>query len=339
MKNPTLEEWKQLYEAAAEFKESQCWTWMYNDNIFGVEDPQTGQVAYCSIMGNAGQLIGVAAYLGDEGLLNLNKLLLTEDDNDDFNYTQRCFLFSYGDRDELETKDLKVIKALGLKFRGKGQWPQFRDYSPGLLPWFIDAEACRFLTHIIRQAVEVAARCKTNQNLLLDFSAKPKLLLRVPATGTDSLVWKDEYREVEAKARFLSFAISDEILLKRLKNLRGKSVAALEVETFYYPAPVAEKSGDRPYFPQMCLFVDHQNGMVLCYKNFMNLKEDGHQCLDGLVESIMHLGAIPAQMLVRKEETYYLFRDVCQQLGIELIQVDELELLGEVKEELFAFMD
>ena len=79
--------------------------------------------------------------------------------------------------------------------------------------------------------------------------------------------------------------------------------------------------------------------MVLCYKNFMNLKEDGHQCLDGLVESIMHLGAIPAQMLVRKEETYYLFRDVCQQLGIELIQVDELELLGEVKEELFAFMD
>ena len=336
MEKPSKQEWEQLYEAASQFKESLCWTWMYDGDIFAVEDPETGQVAYCSIMGNAGQLVGIAAYLGPEGLLNLTELLLFDNDHDEFRYKQKCLMLSYGDRGDLEAQDLKVIKDIGLKFRGRGQWPQFQDFSPGKLPWFLQGPQCRFLGQIIRQAVAVATRCKNNKDLLTNYPEELKMLVRVldRKKGT----WKDEYREARAMASYLSLAIRDELLLRKLHKFRGRPGGVLEVETFYCPTPVVEKKGERPFFPRMCTFVDHHSGMVLGYKNFTDLAEEGHQCLDGLIATITKLGAIPSQILVRKDESFYLFKDVCQQLGIELVQVEKLEFTQEVKAGLFEFM-
>lgn len=38
LKKPTLEQWEQLYNAASEFKQSECWRWMYDDDNFAVVD-------------------------------------------------------------------------------------------------------------------------------------------------------------------------------------------------------------------------------------------------------------------------------------------------------------
>ncbi len=45
---PTREEWSSLYQVAVDFKRSACWEWMYDDDIFGVVDPETGETAYKS---------------------------------------------------------------------------------------------------------------------------------------------------------------------------------------------------------------------------------------------------------------------------------------------------
>ncbi|GAB6172248.1 hypothetical protein JCM15765_17260 [Paradesulfitobacterium aromaticivorans] len=61
---PTIEEWRSLYEAAIAFKQSACWEWMYDDEIFGVVDPETGETAYCCVLGNAGEHFGLIALSG-----------------------------------------------------------------------------------------------------------------------------------------------------------------------------------------------------------------------------------------------------------------------------------
>ncbi len=65
---PTLEEYRQLYEAALAFKEEAPWEWMTEDQVFGVRDPETGEIGYASIMGMLGEHLALALYLGSAAL-------------------------------------------------------------------------------------------------------------------------------------------------------------------------------------------------------------------------------------------------------------------------------
>lgn len=46
---PTLEEFRRLYETAIAFKQDAPWEWMTEDKVFGIRDPETGQIGYASI--------------------------------------------------------------------------------------------------------------------------------------------------------------------------------------------------------------------------------------------------------------------------------------------------
>jgi hypothetical protein len=139
-KEPSLDEWRALYEAAEAFKKARCWEWMYKDDLFGVMDPETGEIAYCCIMGELGEHFALGAYLSPEGLQSIFDMAEKADDySPDLLFMQKCLMASFEDREDLEAKDREVIKELGLRFRGRNQWPRFRSYEPGLFPWFIDA--------------------------------------------------------------------------------------------------------------------------------------------------------------------------------------------------------
>lgn len=339
IKKPTTEEWQQLYEAAINFKKAGCWEWMYDTDIFGVMNPVTGETAYCCIMGNAGEHYAIAAYLGSEGLDSYFQLLSGEvsPEDPDSMLVQKCLMCSFEDREFLAPEDLKIIKGLGLKFRGRNEWPLFRHHEPGLVPWFINSEQCRFLTHILRQALDVSFRCKKDKKILQH--KNPFIfLVRVPQVDSkEDLSWKDAYLTAKPpKREYVSFTFSNDIDVKRLLKHKTNRGNALEVDIFFMPTPVKDK--DRPYYPKVCLFLDHVNGMIVSYEMLRDIKSEGWKCVEQLATLIRKNDMMPSKLLVSREEVYHLFSEVCKQLGINLEMVDRLVYMEEARYDMFNFL-
>lgn len=312
---PTLEEWKLIFEAGENFKQAACWDWMDENDIFGVKCPETGTIYYCSIMGGAGVHFGIAAYKGTAGL-NVFLEAMEGKASSELVYEQNCLMCSFEDREMMAKEDLQVIKSLGLKFRGRNQWIQFRDYSPGFYPWFINADQCRILTHILQQALQVSMSCRENKKHL--YRKEDKLFVRVLQKDvTEKAVWVDSYLRPEpSEVEFTVFRLQDEVLVRKLKNIKNDTGYMVEADMFYFPEPVQDEG--RPYFPMLCVLLDRGTGMVLASEMIANIGSDGHVFLSMILENILDSDRKPTAIYVSKPEVRALFNGLCEQIGVSL---------------------
>ena len=334
---PTLAEWRALYEAAVAYKKAECWEWMYNEDLFGVMDPETGEIAYCCIMGFLGEFHALGAYLGADGLETALEMLSDSDDegSPDNLFNQKCLIASFENRNDLANEDRVVIKELGLRFRGKNQWPLFRSYEPGLFPWFISAWECRFLTLVLQQALETALRCRAGKTIL-EHEGPRTFLVRVPREQGGKLKWVDQYLEAAQPVKeYVSVEITDELRLRKILSSRKKGQGIWEIDTFWVPFPVQEEKNARPYYPKIFLILDGSTGLILRYEAMKNIGEEGHLCIDAIIQ-LMDEGMIPSRIVVERDETYYLLVEACRQLNISLEKVAYLKLIPEIREKMLS---
>ena len=282
---PTPEEWKNLYQAAIELKKIECWKWLSDTDLFGVQDPASGIIGYCCIMGELKEVLGLVVYQGTEGLAGYLKIQSGKNTPDpiDFLLLQRCLTITFEGRKYLQEPDLKIVKSLGLKFRGQQDWPLFRNYQPGYLPWYLNREEALYLTALIPQVMEVALRIRENPDLLAS-PRKNSYLVRVPERVGETLAWKEAWLEpppVEKKEQDVPRV--DELRLQRIKKTVSRRQGVWEIDQFYSPSVVNE--GGRPYFPYVFLWVDHDTGLVLNVRvaELSNYQADFQEQLVGLL--------------------------------------------------------
>jgi hypothetical protein len=134
-KSPTTAEWKRLYELAAELKQLAPWEWMDETMIFGVENPDSGEIGFVSPMGMLGEHLSLGVYLGAEGLYGFWGFQEAGLEAEPFALFEIPQLqVSFENREGLEKQDRDVMKKLDLKFRGRQSYPIFRSIRPGFLP-------------------------------------------------------------------------------------------------------------------------------------------------------------------------------------------------------------
>ncbi|MFO7953108.1 MAG: SEC-C metal-binding domain-containing protein [Bacillota bacterium] len=337
-KEPTGKEWEALFSAARNFKEAKCWEWMDDNDLFGVKDPESEEVAYCSIMGKLGEHFALGAYLGAEGLYSFLRMQDSANPEEmrEHYFGQKCLMASFEDREQLSERDRSIIKEIGLKFRGRKQWPLFRSLKPGYYPWYITAWECRFLTVCLEQALEVARLCFESKTILDRFEKDRELmLLRTLQDKGQETVWVNEYHLPEVFSKEYSvYGISDEVTLRRLLNSLEKGSATWEVDLFYSLMPVQEKKDDRPYFPIIFLVADLSTGLLIGYTMLMDLKAEANEITETLINSIQSSEKIPNRIVAEKEETRFFLDKICSQLDIKLELVDQLQMIPEARAEL-----
>jgi hypothetical protein len=336
---PTLREWKELYQAAREFKELACWEWMLDSDNFGVQDSEIREVGYCCILGHLGEVFALAVYLGSEGLDGYLKTatgVFAPQSSHDILHLQRCLMASFEDRSSLQKKDLATINRLRLRFRGKSAWPLFRSYRPGHQPWHLTRAEALFLTLVLRQTMDVALRCRENPALL----KPPKegyYLVRVPANEEKGFSWKDTWYKPEPyKEPPPPSPHIDEIRLKRIKRGIATQQGTWEVDYFYGPMVIQEAPDERPFYPLVFLIVDSQAEYVLSVH-----LADRESCAEEFQEHFIDLAegvnTLPKKLLVARREAHALFQPVCAKLGIGIEIVPSLSALEDARHGMFDF--
>jgi len=326
-KSPTMNEWKSLYQAAEEFKKAEPWKWLWDQDLICVENPEDGTIGYCSIMGRNGEHYALGLYLGDNGMRGLYELIENAENisSNEIVHSQDCIMCSFDDREFVEKDDMKIIKELGLKYRGRNAWPVFRRYEPGYYPWVITDEECRFLTVALQQALIVAIEIKCG-NVKIDAENGKTIIRRVDKTTGE---WNSCNMElVVPTTSNVPMEINNDILIKKLSKLQKHRNTAIEVGNTYMPTPVRDND-ERPYFPKLFIAADANAGAILKCEIYQNIDDNGATIINKLSEMFMELG-LPSSIYVKNDGTAAIIGDLCYKVGVKINVKPALPMIDEL---------
>ncbi|MCC7550418.1 MAG: plasmid pRiA4b ORF-3 family protein [Methanobacterium sp.] len=324
-KSPSIQEWEDLYSVAVEFKKLKPWEWMWDDDIFGVLNSETEEIGYCCVMGGAGEFFGMSLYLGSEGLEGYFKIQFGEITSGDLEslYAQKCLMASFEDRDTVEDEDYQILRKLGLRFRGENSWPLFRSYLPNYMPWFLNSEEVKFLTLALEQTIHVSKRFQKNPDIL-----RPPMINQIMVRVRDDQGWQDEWREPSEENEVM-VGFVEEDALDEMFNLAHQGV--WEVDYSIFPEPVQDDPRERPYFPYIITWADHEHGMVM-NTTLAEPSQWGSIFSESLKEVMKSKGSLPQEILLRRNEIYNLMEGIASSLKIELTIVADLDIIDDAME-------
>jgi len=310
--NPSKTDWAKLYQTSIRFKEAAPWAWMKNEDLFAVEDPATGEIGYCSILGNGGQEFGLDIFMGDEGYAKYLRMMSDEPVSDDLTENIMTPLLSllFSDRKDLQTQDINVIRSLGLQFRGRNAWPMFRSQRPGYAPWFLDKAETVFLAFAVEQALVVAAEVGGRHLDLYEGADDNLILTRRRRDGGWEEYWSKAPKPQGERPS--TPPMISEALVRKMANKAGD----WELDMFVLPAPIGPMSG-RPYFP-LCFFaMERSSGLVVA-----NETSDPWIDLAGKRRTVIRIleeaDPPPRSINVRSNEVKMILQPITSRLGIDL---------------------
>ena len=327
--SPTIEEYRRLYEAANAFKQEAPWTWMTEDQLFAIRNPETGQIGYASVMGMLGEHLALALYLGSvalDGFWRMQYGAFRENPILPLEIPQ--LQASFEDRNTLNPKDREVIKSLGLSFRGKLEWPMFRSYVPGCTPWFVTPEETRFLTVALEQALNVSLRLREDPELL-EAPDEEEYLVRLQTKQG----WADAWLLPEPIPARPPQSVDSQRLAAMRRDFPRRRFT-LQADLFALRSQIKEKEDPRPYLPYILLVVEANSGMVLGTDLMIakpSLDAVWAQTQSGFLETVARLENIPSRIAVRDQRLYNLLTPIARGLGIRLRVSRRLPALDEAR--------
>lgn len=316
--------WKELFELTMAYRKLQPWKWIHSNEMFIVEIPGTGEVAYCSVLGMNGQHFGLGVHLGNDGLAYKMAVRDGRDDIQTVIEYERSLLLAFQARDELKTEDLRWIKKLGLRFRGRQEWPVFRSMSSGYYPWHFSRKEVRTFCEILKQAIHVVEETEKNDAYLLegyDGRWRARLL--------ESGQWVNGVMNAVIQPEEEEAVLISEIEMRRIQKYRQVKMR-LEFASYFEEEAIQERDGERPFFPNVVLGVEDEGAMIVYYQVFERV-DYGKQLQAALVEMLNKLGFLPAEICVDSERIALKISALTTKLGIRLVRVNRLLNVEEVR--------
>ncbi len=163
-------QWEKLYEVTCNLKALEPWKYFWDTQLIAIFLKDSEEPVFSSIMGCGGNCYGISVYEGLEGLRDFDMIASTEETGipPDYAMLEQSSLACYfGDREEVPPDQKKIIKELGYKFRGRGEWPFYQSCMPRFVPCTPDAREVEVLTETF-QNLFMAVRAMIEERIFVD---------------------------------------------------------------------------------------------------------------------------------------------------------------------------
>jgi len=337
-KNPSTKAWKTLYDLMGKIKELRPWEWLEEQDIFAVEDPQTKEIGFVSVMGAIGEHYSITVYRGEEGLRRFWDFRDNYLENDDLVFQKLIEIpqlqASFEDRDYLYDEDRKIIRRLGLTFRGKQTWPVFRKYEPGFVPWFINDAEGQFLISVLEQTIDVSLRVKEEGGLLYPDNGDGYLLRRQTEADWQDFIW----HEATNAAKQIDY-VDDSGAFEKIKQLPTKEIS-IEMDLFMSPGAIHERD-KKPYYPYLLVLLETDKGMIISQKlipPLPDLSSMWQRMPSIIAKKLINNSFLPQQIYVSSEDLYRCLKYLNGYVTITVNFVKELRIAPQARKSLMAYM-
>ena len=323
-KEASLDMWKTLYNLTAELKELEPWKDLSDLDFIGIQENGREEPVFVRIIGNEQETKGVAMYNGTRGLGYLQQLIMAPETCMSPEYVafdQEALVLYFGERIEVPEEQLPIIRELGLKFAGKGNWPFFLSFKPRFTPWTPDSEEVRLMAETMVQIIE-AVKALREERVKVKFD-EGEFCFRY--FDQEELNWMSAPARlpmVNLQAEELE--ITDEVLLHRLKK-QDINAMDLQLDFVYMGGMMEDETFGRPLNPLMFLAIDDATNSVVHMDMVHPAQSEPELALQFLLAYCEQLGR-PKSISVRNPYVKAALQSTCEVLEIPLTELKLLKL-------------
>ena len=327
----------ELFNLAIRVKELAPWRWMEETDLIGIENPETGEIGFISVMGSVEEYEAIAVYLGAEGFYGFIDFVEDDTATADRLVELPHLQAAFSERKYLQKQDRDLIKFWGLKSSGAKVWPMFRSYRPGYFPWFVTIAEARFLIHTLSQILDIARRVRDDAGSFRPTGRVEKdgYLMRVSRKEGSQLVWEDQVWRIPKPTPGPIRTAIDGHVLEFLKQISSGRLD-LEADSLLSPASIG-KRGQRPLAVYTLMIADHDSGFIFGF-DVMSVEDSlsaMHARIPNAVAKILWQNQIvPRRLIVRSDRLRSLLKPLAQSLNIVLQYSDELPSIDQAAESL-----
>lgn len=325
-------ELSRLYDLADELNCLGPWKWMDEVQLIALRHPTSGDMAYLSVMGAAGEHRSLTLYLGEEALHRFNlineaefiDIKLSEADLAGLILEARQLQVSFESRRTLEKADLDQIKKLGRKYRGD-EWPMFRSFRPGRAPGPVDDLEIDWLIHGLTQILDIAPRLASGA--VEDSRSTPRFQI-LGRERESSGQWRDFWIDFDDSLHDFPSPECDSELIRSVLSLpkRGELQVAFEL----LPVPIGPRFGERT-FPYMLLCVDSASGSISGMEMLTVEDSSYPELIASVPDTLLRLwertGARPSAVRATSLRTCLLLGELAEALETPVYRQDTLPAL------------
>ena len=312
----TLEQWEELYDLAIEITKLKPWNAYWDMDLIAVETKKNEEPNFVSIMGKGGTCTGISVYRGMEGYSDFCQI-----SNDDYNVPatfvmsdQNCITCYWGNRDEVDDDMYSIIKKLGLRFRGNGNWIYFKTFEKKSFPSLPNYGEVKMLIETLKH--------EEYQESIFD-------------KGDIIYTQKDEDnhwfsytvpRPMEPE-RYNTILVNDSNLIDYFKNMDDSDLE-LAIDMDYMMVPTNDKGFERPINPLAYIVFDLRNDQILHFDLIHPDQEDYEVIMNNFLGAIEHFGK-PKHVYARNPYILNWLDFICEKLEIPLVE-DDLEEIDDI---------